>query len=335
MELSADRLAEHLARQPASPLYILWGTEPLTLLESEDAIRAAALQAGHSQRMVHTVQGKFDWSRVFAGNDNFSLFASKRLLEIRIPSGKPGVEGGKALERLAGSPPADTLTIVSLPGLEWKSTQSKWFSALAAVGVVIQARPVERAQLPAWISRRLAARRFTADADALNYLAERVEGNLLAARQEIDKLALLMPAGPLSLEAVQQAVTDVSRFEPEQLQDTLLRADWPRYNRILGSLRQEGEPPPVVLWQITAAIRLLLRLKWGLERREPLPRLLAAARVWEKRRPLVEAGLKRHGRKALEQALQTCALVDRQIKGAEQGDPWVSLAGISLILANA
>jgi DNA polymerase III subunit delta len=332
LELSADRLAEHLARKPA-PLYVLWGEEPLTLLESEDAIRTAALQAGHSERQVHTVQGKFDWSPVFAGNDNLSLFASKRLLEIRIPSGKPGVEGGKALEKLAGGLPADTLTIVSLPGLEWKSTQSKWFGALAAAGVVIQARPVERAQLPAWISRRLAAKRFTADADALNYLAERVEGNLLAARQEIDKLALLLPAGALSLEAVQQAVTDVSRFEPEQLQDTLLRADWPRYNRILDSLRQEGEAPPVVLWQITAAIRLLLRLKCGLERHEPLPRLLAAARVWEKRRPVVEAGLKRHGREALEQALRTCALVDRQIKGAEQGDPWVSLAGISLILA--
>jgi DNA polymerase-3 subunit delta len=333
LELSADRLAEHLGRALA-PLYVLWGEEPLTLLESEDAIRAAALQAGYSERRVHTVQGKFDWSRVFAGNDNFSLFASKSLLEIRIPSGKPGMEGGKALEKLAGSLPADTLTLVSLPGLEWRSAQSKWFGALAAAGVIIQARPVERAQLPAWISRRLAAKGFAAERDALNYLAERVEGNLLAARQEIDKLALLLPAGALSLEAVQQAVMDVSRFEPEQLQDTLLRADWQRYHRILDSLRQEGEAPPVVLWQITAAIRLLLRLKWGLERHEPLPRLLAAARVWEKRRPLVEAGLKRYGRRSLEQALQACALIDRQIKGAEPGDAWVSLAGISLILAN-
>lgn len=333
MELSADRLAEHLGRELA-PLYVLWGEEPLTLLESEDAIRAAALQAGHSERQVHTVQGKFDWSRVFSGNENFSLFASKRMLEIRIPSGKPGVEGGKALEKLAGRLPADTLALVSLPGLEWKSTQSKWFGALAAAGVVIQARPVERAQLPAWINRRLTAKGFAADKDALAYLAERVEGNLLAARQEIDKLSLLLPAGRLSLEAAQQAVMDVSRFEPEQLQDVLFQANWPRYNRILYSLRQEGEAPPVVLWQIAAAIRLLLRLKWGMERQEPLPRLLAAARVWEKRRPLVEAGLKRHGRKALEQALRTCALVDRQIKGAEQGDPWVSLAGISVTLAN-
>jgi DNA polymerase-3 subunit delta len=331
VELSADRLAEHLC-QPAA-LYVLWGEEPLTLLESEDAIRAAALQAGYNERQIHTVQGKFDWSRVFAGNDNFSLFASKRLLEIRIPSGKPGMEGGKALEKLAGNLPGDTLAIISLPGLEWKSTQSKWFGALAAAGVVIQARTVDLAQLPAWIKRRLAAKGFAPDKDALNYLAERVEGNLLAARQEIDKLALLLPAGPLSLDAMRQAVTDVSRFEPEQLQDTVLGADWRRYQRILESLRREGEAPPVVLWQITAAIRLLLRLKCGLGRHEPLPRLLAAARVWEKRWPLVEAGLKRHDRNRLEQALQSCALVDRQIKGAEQGDPWVSLARISLILA--
>ncbi len=333
MELSTDRLAEHLSRGLAS-LYVLWGEEPLTLLESEDAIRAAALRAGYSERQVHTAQGKFDWSQIFAGNDNFSLFASKRLLEVRIPSGKPGVEGGKALEKLASRLPADTLTLVSLPNLEWRSTQSKWFGALTAAGVVIRARPVDHAQLPAWISRRLAVKGFTADGDALAYLAERVEGNLLAARQEIDKLALLLPAGPLSLEAAQQAVTDVSRFEPEQLQDVLFQANWPRYNRILAGLRQEGEAPPVVLWQIAAAIRLLLRLKWGMERQQSLPRLLAAARVWEKRRPLVEAGLKRHGRKTLEQALKSCALIDRQIKGAEPGDPWVSLAGISEILAN-
>lgn len=334
MELSPDRLADQLARGLA-PLYVLWGEEPLTLLEAEDAIRAAAIQAGHGERKVHTVQGKFDWNRVFAGSDNLSLFASKSLLEIRIPSGKPGVEGGKALEKLAAALPPDTLTLISLPGLEWKSTKSKWFGALAAAGTVIQSRPVERAQLPAWIGRRLAARGFKAAPDALNYLAERVEGNLLAAKQEIDKLALLLPPGPLSLADIQQAVVDVSRFEPEQLQDTLFSGDWARYTRILDSLRQEGEAPPVVLWQVAAAIRLLLRLKWGLERRESLSQLMAAARVWDKRRPAVETGLKRHARAPLQDALRACALVDRQIKGAAPGDPWISLAGISLILSKA
>lgn len=333
MELSADRLADHLGRGLA-PLYVLWGEEPLTLLESEDAIRAAAMKAGYTERKVHTVQGKFDWNKVFAGSDNFSLFASKTLLEIRIPSGKPGVDGGKALEKLASALPADTVTLISLAGLEWKSTKTKWFGALAGAGAVIQSRAVERAQLPAWIGRRLAVHGLKAEREALNYLAGRVEGNLLAARQEIEKLALLLPPGSLSLTDIQQAVTDVSRFEPEQLQDTLFAGDWPRYGRILDSLRQEGEAPPVVLWQVTSAIRLLLRLKWGMERREPLPQLMAAARVWEKRRPLVEAGLKRHGSKALESALRGCALIDRQIKGAEQGDPWVSMTGISLILGN-
>ncbi|MGA7179029.1 MAG: DNA polymerase III subunit delta [Thiobacillaceae bacterium] len=334
MELSADRLADHLTHGLA-PLYVIWGEEPLTLLESEDAIRTAAIQAGHSERKVHTVQGKFDWSKVFSDSDNFSLFASKSLLEIRIPSGKPGIEGGKALEKLACGLPADTVTLISLPGLEWKSTKTKWFGALAGSGIVVQSRAVERGQLPNWIGRRLATHGFKADRDALNYLAERVEGNLLAARQEMDKLALLLRPGLLSLASIQQAVVDVSRFEPEQLQDTLFSSDWGRYNRILNSLRQEGEALPVVLWQITTAIRLLLQLKWGLERRESLPQLLAAARVWEKRRPMVESGLKRHSRKALENALRACALVDRQIKGAEQGDPWVSMAGISLILSAA
>jgi DNA polymerase III subunit delta len=333
VELPADRLADHLTRGLA-PLYVLWGEEPLTLLESEDAIRAAAIQGGHTERKVHTVQGKFDWNKVFAGNDNFSLFANKSLLEIRIPSGKPGVDGGKALEKLASNLPADTVTIVSLPGLEWKSTKTKWFGALAVAGTVIQSRAVERAQLPAWIGRRLAVHGFKAERDALNYLAERVEGNLLAAKQEIEKLALLLPPGSLSLADIQRAVVDVSRFEPDQLQDTLFSGDWARYTRILDSLRHEGEAPPVVLWQVSAAIRLLLRLKWGMERREPLSQLLAAARVWEKRRSVVESGLKRHGRQVLEKALHTCALVDRQIKGAAPGDPWVSLAGISLTLSS-
>ncbi|MGO9444024.1 MAG: DNA polymerase III subunit delta [Thiobacillaceae bacterium] len=332
MELSPDRLAEHLSGELAR-LYVLWGEEPLGLLESEDAIRAAAIQAGHTDRKVHTVQGKFDWDKVFAGNDNFSLFANKSLLEIRIPSGKPGSDGGKALERLAADLPVDTITLVSLPGLEWKSTKTKWFGALASAGTVIQSRVVERAQLPSWIGRRMAIKGLKVERDALNYLAERVEGNLLAARQEIDKLALLLPPGSLGLEEIQQAVVDVSRFEPDQLQDTIFSADWSRYYRILDSLRQEGEAPPVVLWQVAAAIRLLLRLKWGLERHESLQHLLATARVWERRRPLIEGGLRRYGRAVLEHALQTCARIDRQIKGAEQGDPWMGLANISLVLS--
>jgi DNA polymerase-3 subunit delta len=332
MELSPDRLAAQLNRGLAS-LYVLWGDEPLGLLESEDAIRAAAVTAGHIDRKVHTVQGKFDWNKVFADSGNFSLFGSKSLLEIRIPSGKPGVEGGKALEKLAVDPPVDTVTLVSMPGLEWKSTKSKWFGALAGTGTVVRSQVVERAQLPAWIGRRLAGHGLKAERDALVYLAEHVEGNLLAAKQEIEKLALLLPPGQVSLSDIRQAVTDVSRFEPEQLQDAMFSANWARYTRILDSLRGEGEAPPVVLWQVSAAIRLLLRLKWGLSQGESLPQLLSVNRVWEKRRPLVESGLKRFDRRALEAALQACAVADRQSKGADQGDPWATLAGICPILA--
>jgi DNA polymerase-3 subunit delta len=331
MELRPEDLGAHLARGLA-PLYVIWGEEPLAMLEAEDAIRSAALKSGH-ERTVFTVQGKFDWSVIFGHADNFSLFAQKKLVEIRIPNGKPGIEGGQALARYAATLPADTVSIVSLPALEWKQTRSKWFEALAANGTTIQSRDVPLEQMPGWIGRRLAKNEQQAGREALQFLASRLEGNLLAARQEIDKLSLLLPKGQLSLEDIQQSVTDVSRFEAADLQDAMLAGEAARCARILDSLRQEGEAVPRILWQISATLRLLYKLKSAIRGGQPMAAAFKANRIWDKRQSLVQAALKRISDARLESALQKASKIDRQAKGLEGGDPWDEMLRISLNLS--
>lgn len=333
MEIRSEDLGAHLARGLA-PLYVVWGEEPLAMLEAEDAIRAAALKTGH-ERTVFTVLGKFDWGAIFAQADNFSLFAHKRLIEIRIPGGKPGIEGSAALARHAASLPPDTVTVVSLPGLEWKQTKSKWFETLSARAVVIQSREVPLEQLPAWIGRRLAANRQQASREALEFLADRLQGNLLAARQEIDKLSLLLPAGRLGLKDVERAVTDVSRFDLADLQDALLAGDAGRCARILQSLKQEGEAVPRVMWQIAAVLRLLYRLKSALRQGQPPAAAFRAQRIRDRRQALAEAALKRLSDAKLETALLDAARIDRQAKGLEGGDPWDDMLRLCLDLGTA
>lgn len=331
MELRPEDLGAHLSRGLA-PLYVLWGDEPLAMLEAEDTIRATALKSGH-ERTVFTVQGKFDWSVIFGHADNFSLFAQQKLVEIRIPSGKPGVEGSAALGRYANSLPLDTVTVISLPGLEWKQTKSKWFEALSAQAKVIQSRDVPLEQMPAWIGRRLAQNNQQASREALEFLANRLEGNLLAARQEIDKLSLLLPPGRLGLDDVEQAVTDVSRFEVADIQDAMLAGDSARCARILDSLRQEGEAVPKIMWQVGATLRLLYKLKSAVSQGQPLAAAFKANRIWDKRQSLVQAALRRVSDVKLETALSDAARIDRQAKGLDNGDPWNEMLRLTLNLS--
>jgi len=334
LKISADRLPDQLARGLA-PLYVLVGEEPLAAQEAGDAIRAAARAAGHSERTVFTVQGRYNWQAIFAGGDNLSLFAERRLTEIRVPSGKPGVDGAKALEAYAAKLPGDTLTLVSLPGLEWKSMQSRWFAALDAAGVVVEAKPTGRAQLPAWIERRLAKQGLRAERGALEFLADQVEGNLLAAQQEIDKLALLLPPGAVTRADVEHAVVDVSRLEADVLADALYAGDGARFAQGVTDLRDSGEAVPAILWQVASAVQLLLRLKLALGQGESLPGLMRG--LWgrdKQRAPQIEQALKRLGLAQLESALDDLARVDRQAKGLERvGDAWDTLLRVGMTLA--
>jgi DNA polymerase-3 subunit delta len=350
LNVPADRLGDHLAHA-LHTLYVVVGDEPLAAQEAADAIRAAARAAGYGERSVFTAQGRVSWEGIFARGDNLSLFAERRLAEIRIPSGKPGVDGAKALEAYAGKLPADTLTLVSLPGLDWKTQQSRWFSALAKAGVVVEAKPVERAALPGWIGRRLARQGLRAEPAALAFLADRVEGNLLAAQQEIDKLALLLPPVSASTSAsthggaeslrevtladVEHAVVDVSRLEADALQDALYAGEGARFAQVLIDLRDSGEAVPAILWQVSSAVQLLLRLKLALAQGESLPGLMRS--LWgrdRQRAPQIERALKRLDLARIESALASLALVDRQAKGLERvGDPWDTLLGVGLALA--
>lgn len=334
MNIPADRLPDQLARGLAA-LYVVVGDEPLAAQEATDAIRAAARVAGHSERTVHTVQGRYNWQGIFASGDNFSLFGERRLTEIRIPSGKPGVDGAKALEAYAGKLPADTLTLISLPGLDWKAMQSRWFAALASQGVVVEARPIDRAALPGWIERRLARQGLRAERAALEFLADQVEGNLLAAQQEIDKLALLLPPGAVTLADIEHAVVDVSRLEADALADALHAGDGVRFAQIVTDLRDAGEAVPAILWQVTSAVALLLRLKLALTRGDSLPGLMRT--LWgrdKQRTPQIERALKRLSLAQVEAALADLALIDRQAKGLERvGDPWDTLLRVGMTLA--
>ncbi|MEQ1662527.1 MAG: DNA polymerase III subunit delta [Thiobacillus sp.] len=334
MNLAADRLPEQLARGLA-PLYIVVGDEPLGALEAEDAIRAAARAAGHTERVVHTFIGRANWQVLSSSGDTLSLFAEKRLTEIRVPSGKPGIDGAKALEAYAAKLPGDTLTLVSLPGIEWKTMQSRWFAALAKSGVVVETKPIDRAALPGWIDRRLTKQGLRADRDALAFLAEQVEGNLLAAQQEIDKLALLLPAGSVTLADVENAVVDVSRLEADSLPDALYAGDAARFAHTLADLKAAGEVIPALLWQISSAVQLLYRLKSAVAGGESWHSVTRS--VWgrdKQRLPLIERAVQRLSLAQVESALLTLALIDRQAKGLDRtGDAWETLQGMGLALA--
>ena len=334
MNIPAERLSDQLSRELAS-LYVVVGDEPLAAQEASDAIRAAARAAGHSERSVYTVQGRYNWQSIAASGDTMSLFGERRLTEIRIPSGKPGVDGAKALEAYSSNLPADTLTLISLPGLDWKTMQTRWFAALAKAGVVVEARPIDRAQLPAWIDRRLSKQGLKADREALAFLADQVEGNLLAAQQEVDKLALLLPAGPVTLKDVEHAVVDVSRLEADALADALYAGDGARFAQIVTDLRDAGEAVPAILWQVTSAVSLLLRLKSAIAQGDPVSSVMRT--LWgrdKQRAPQIERAVKRLTSKQVETALADLALIDRQAKGLERvGDPWDTLLRVGLTLA--
>ena len=334
MNIPADRLPDQLARGLAA-LYVVVGDEPLAAQEASDAIRAAARAAGHSERTVYTAQGRYNWQSIFAAGDTLSLFAERRLTEIRIPSGKPGVDGAKALETYANKLPADTVTLISLPGLDWKTMQSRWFATLAQNGVVVEARPIDRTALPGWIDRRLAKQGLRAERAALEFLADQVEGNLLAAQQEIDKLALLLPAGTVTLADVEHAVVDVSRLEADALQDALVAGDSARFAQVVTDLRDSGEAVPAILWQVTSAVGLLLRLKLAVAQGDSLPAVMRT--LWgrdKQRAPQIERALKRLSLAQVETALADLALIDRQAKGLERvGDPWDTLLRVGMTLA--
>jgi DNA polymerase-3 subunit delta len=332
MRLDTEQLASHLARGLRA-LYAIHGDEPLLALEAADRIRAEARRAGYTVREVLQAEANFDWGRLAASGASLSLFGDRRILELRIPNGKPGAEGAQAIQAYCAKLPRDTLTLVILPKLDRAQQQSAWFGALEGAGVAVAANPVGRAELPAWIAGRLAAQGHKAEPDTLQFLADRVEGNLLAAWQEIQKLALLFPPGPLDFAQVREAVLDVARYDVYQVSAAMLAGDAARLARVLEGLRGEGEGPPLVLWVMSEDIRALARVLEGLKQGRPMAALLREARVWGSRQEAIQGAAKRVDAAQVRDALLHAAEIDKAVKGLKDRDVWDELLQLGLRFA--
>ncbi|MEO8509508.1 MAG: DNA polymerase III subunit delta [Betaproteobacteria bacterium] len=332
MQLRHEDLDSHLARE-VKALYVVHGDEPLLALEAGDAIRAAARGAGVVEREVLVVEGGFRWDAFVGANANASLFGERKFLDLRIPSGKPGVEGGRALEAYAANPNPDNVTLVTLPRLDRAAQASAWFSALAHAGVTVAVYPVEREALPGWIASRLQRQRQRASRETLTFLAESCEGNLLAARQEVEKLALLLPEGELEHEAVENAVADVARFDIFQLSEAWLAGDATRAMRILRALQAEGEPATLAIWQLSEDVHALAAVSTMVRGGTPVSAAVRSARVWGKRQPALERAAQRVAPTLIAPLLSAAARLDALSKGIGRGNVWDELATTALALA--
>jgi DNA polymerase-3 subunit delta len=333
MNLRPDQLAAHLGR-PLAALYVLHGDEPLLVIEAGDAIRRAARAQGYDEREVLVVGPGFRWDSLQLAAGNLSLFGGSKLVDLRIPTGKPGREGTEALQLYCRRPAAGVVTLVTLPQLEWTARKSAWFVALQQAGVCLELNAPELPRLPEWISQRLKRQEQTAPPDALEFIAAHVEGNLLAAHQEIQKLALLYPPGALALEQVEDAVLNVARYDVDKLREALLRGDAARCARLIDGLAAEGTAVPLVLWALATEIRSLAAIRSGLDSGQPLPELLKAERVYdERRRQGLQQAAARLSTPRLRAALVHAARIDRMIKGLAAGDVWDECLQLSLRVA--
>jgi DNA polymerase-3 subunit delta len=334
MRLSPEQLGAHLARGLA-PTYLVYGDEPLQVRESLDAIRAAARDQGYQERQVFDAERGFDWSTLRGEAGSLSLFAAKRMLEARLPSGKPGDEGAKALRDYAQEPPADVVLLVSCGKLESSAQRSAWVKALDQAGAVIQARPLDRRRLTRWVGQRAAAKGLELSAEVAELLAERGEGNMLACAQEIDKLALLHGRGAIGLEQAVAAVFDNARYTLFALVDSALAGDPTRTVKILYGLRAEGTEPILATWALGRELRMLCTMAREIARGTALERSLADHRVWDSRKDLYRQALTRHDPAGLLLMLRALGQVDRVIKGDRVGDAWATLARLGLRLAGS
>ncbi len=350
MQLRLDQLGTHLgqaASQGFKPVYTVFGDEPLLAQEAVDQIRAAAKVAGYGDRQVFTVAGQhFDWSGLLAAGSAMSLFGDRQLIEIRIPSGKPGTEGSKALQAYAEMARSHDgmVTLVTLPRLDKTQQSSAWFTALDSSGLTMRCDPVERQALPLWIAQRLSAQGQQVEPGqagqrTLAFFADRVEGNLLAAHQEVLKLGLLHPPGTLSFEQIESAVVDVARYNAFKLSEAVLAADHVRALRMLEGLQAEGEAAVLVHWALAEDILGLHRGRQALDAGRPLPMVMRELRIWGPRERLFERVLPQvRSVAATSRLVQAASIVDGIVKGLPHpqwpSDPWQALGRLALMLCN-
>lgn len=334
MKLSVDDLPHHLSKG-LQPLYVIHGAAMLLAIEAADAIRAASRKAGCDERELLIADTGFKWAELRNSAQGMSLFSAKKLLDLRIPTGKPGVEGAQALQDYCQQLNTDTVTLITLPRLDGATMKTKWFSALAEQAVVISADEIPLNELPLWIAARLKRQNQSADADTLTFLAQKVEGNLLAAFQEIQKLALLFPQGQLCFEQVKDAVMDVARYDVFKLSEAMLAGDAARFAHILDGLRAEGTATVLILWALAEDIRTMAKVSRAMQQSGNIAGALRDARVWGVRQKLVERAVRRFSPAFAERALRQAALIDKLVKGLRSGDVWDELLQLGVKCARA
>ncbi|MCX7101473.1 MAG: DNA polymerase III subunit delta [Methylobacter sp.] len=332
MQLKPEHMAAALKKE-LLPVYFLSGDEPLQLGEIADAVRAAARKAGYDTREVLSVDSAFSWSELSEAAGSLSIFADKKIIDLRLSTGTPGLDGAKALIAYCERPPEDTLLLITAAKVASASLKTRWFQALDKAGCVIQVWPLEGQDLLRWLQQRMQARGLQAEPEGLKVLASRIEGNLLAAAQEIEKLYVLYGAGHLSQQQIFDVVADSSRFDVFKLMDSVLAAKVGRILKILSGLKAEGVAAPVVLWALTREARVLIKIKRALASGQNRAVVFKNNQIWDKRQQLVSDALIRLSELDLNKILTLSAKADRQIKGREQGEPWETLLAACLIFA--
>jgi DNA polymerase-3 subunit delta len=330
VKLRLEQLPAALSRGLA-PVYLISGDEPLQLSEAADAVRQAAQAAGYTHRELLYVDAAFDWSALLEAGDSLSLFGERRIIDLRLPE-KPDKVGAEALIRYLERPPQDAVLLVSMPKLTATEQKGRWFQLSDQVGVIIQVWPLEGQKLIEWLDKRMSAKKMLADQSGLRILAARVEGNLLAAAQEIEKLHILYGSVRIEDDMIRKAVADSARYDVYGLADAVLHGQTTRACRILAGLRTEGVAPAVALWALTRELRALCSVRARVEKGETQDAAFAREKVWEPRKGGLIKALHRLRREDVHQALLLCARADRTIKGAEAGEPWDALLDVCLSL---
>jgi DNA polymerase-3 subunit delta len=332
VNLDPSRLTEHL-RRPLAAAYLLTGDEPLQETECGDAIRAEARRQGYTERAVFQVQAHFDWETVRLEGQSLSLFAARRLIEVRLGERSPDETGSQWLTDFVSKPPPDTLLLLIADALDSKRKKSAWAGAFDKHGVVLSYKPPDAAHMPAWVRERMASRHLKPSPEAVTALAERAEGNLLAAAQEIEKLVLLCPDGVVEVPHVLDAVADNARFAVFGWLDTLLAGEARRVSRQLHVLNAEGTEPLLLLGLLSRELRMLCHLAWALRAGQPEAQALAAQRVWSTRKSLVLKALKRHPPARWQAMLREAHRLEAMAKGYGQGNVWDDLERLGLRVA--
>jgi DNA polymerase-3 subunit delta len=333
MRLKPEQLAAALQKDLA-PVYFISGDEPLQLGEMADAIRAAARKAGYDSREVLVADSGFSWNELMESAGSLSIFTDKKIIDLRLPTGTPGTEGSKALIDYCERLPEDTLLLITAAKTASASLKSRWFQALDKAGCVIQVWPLEGQDLVRWLQQRMQRRGLQAEAEGIRILASRIEGNLLAAAQEIEKLYVLYGPIQLSNQQIFDVVADSSRFDVFKLMDCVLAAKVGRIFKVLSGLQAEGVAAPVVLWALAREARVLIKIKQALAQGQNKALAFKNNHIWDKRQQLVSDALNRLGDSDLNSILTLSAKADRQIKGRQPGDPWETLLAVCLMFAS-